>query len=122
MALIVPSECRETPKVWAWLQELIAGNGPIRHVEVLTLRESMRNGGGPACLRLRVVVDEAAHAAIDPRFLLDPARCDLLAALVERRWPEHITPEDLGNPALWQQCRTARAALLDALGFAPGEV
>ena len=122
MALIVPSECQETPAVWAWLQELIAGNGPIRRVEVLTLRESMRNGGGPACLRLRVVVDEAAHAAIDPRFLLDKARCDLLAALIERHWPERIAPVDLGDPALWQQCRTARAALLDTLGFAPSEV
>ena len=122
MALIVPSECHETPEVWAWLQELLAGNGPIRSVEVLSLRESMRNGGGPACLRLRVAVDEAAHAAIDPRFLLDPAACDVLAAVVERHWPERIAPDDLGNPALWQQCRTARAALLDALGFAPGEV
>ena len=122
IALIVPSECRESPEVWAWLQEMIAGNGPIRHVEVLTLRESMRNGGGPACLRLRVVVDDAAHAAIDPRFLLDPARCDTLATVVERYWPERIAPGDLGNPALWQHCRVARAALIDALGFAPGEV
>lgn len=122
MALIVPGECQETSEVWAWLQELIAGNGPIRRVEVLTLRESMRNGGGPACLRLRVAVDEAAHAAIDPRFLLDPAKCDLLAALVERHWPEQIAPADLGDPALWAQCRTARAALLDMLGFEPGEV
>ncbi len=122
MALIVPGECQETAEVWAWLQELIAGNGPIRRVEVMTLRESMRNGGGPACLRLRVVVDDAAHAAIDPRFLLDPAKCDVLAALVERHWPERIAPADLGDPALWQQCHTARVALLDMLGFAAGEV
>jgi succinylarginine dihydrolase len=122
MALIVPGECRDIPAVWAWLQDLIAGNGPIRRIEILDLRESMRNGGGPACLRLRVAVDEAAHAAIDPRFLLDPARCDLLAGLVAQHWPEHIAPDDLGDPALWQQCRVARAALLEGLGFAPGEV
>ena len=122
MALIVPGECRETAVVWAWLQELLAGNGPIRRVEVLDLRESMRNGGGPACLRLRVAVDDAAYAAIDPRFLLDAERCDMLAALVERYWPERIAPADLGTLALWRQCRAARAALLDALGFAPGEL
>ncbi|WP_404372295.1 N-succinylarginine dihydrolase [Sphingomonas sp. MMS24-J45] len=122
MALIVPGECRETPEVWAWLQETIAGNGPIRRVEVMSLRESMRNGGGPACLRLRVVVDDAAHAAIDPRFLLDPAKCDRLAALIERHWPESIAPADLGDPALWRQCGTARAALLETLGFAADEV
>lgn len=122
MALIVPGECRETPAVWDWLQRLVAGNGPVRRIEVLDLRESMRNGGGPACLRLRVAVDEAAYAAIDPRFLLDPARCDQIAALVERHWPEHIAPDDLGDPDLWRQCRTARAALLAMLGFGPGEL
>lgn len=122
MALIVPGECREVPAVWAWLQAMLAGNGPIRSVEVLDLRESMRNGGGPACLRLRVAVDDAAYAAIDSRFLLDPARCDLLADLVERHWPERIAPDDLGEPALWRQCRTARAALLAGLGFGPGEL
>ncbi len=59
---------------------------------------------------------------VDPRFLLDPARCDVLAALVADYWPERIAPADLGDPALWQQCRVARAALLDALGFAAGEL
>lgn len=122
MALIVPAECRETAVVWGWLQDLLAGNGPIRHVEVLDLRESMRNGGGPACLRLRVAVDSAAEAAIDPRFLLDAERCDRLAALVERHWPERIALDDLGSPDLWHQCRSARAVLLAELGFAPGEV
>lgn len=122
MALIVPGECREVPAVWAWLQTMLAGNGPIRSVEALDLRESMRNGGGPACLRLRVAVDDAAYAAIDPRFLLDPARCDLLAGLIERYWPERIAPDDLGDPAMWRQCRAARAALLDGLGFGPGEL
>ncbi|TPG49714.1 N-succinylarginine dihydrolase [Sphingomonas glacialis] len=122
MALIVPGECRELPAVWDWLQRLVAGNGPVRRIDVLDLRESMRNGGGPACLRLRVAVDDAAYAAIDPRFLLDPARCDRIAALVERDWPEHIAPDDLGDPDLWRRCRTARAALLETLGFGPGEL
>lgn len=122
MALIVPAECRETAEVWAWLHDTIARDGPIRRIEVLDLRESMRNGGGPACLRLRVAVDDAAYAAIDPRFLLDTARCDMLTALVERHWPERIAPDDLGTPGLWHRCRTARTAVLDALGFTPGEL
>ena len=48
-------------------------NNAIASVKVVDVRESMRNGGGPACLRLRVAVSEEAHAAIDPRFLLTPA-------------------------------------------------
>ncbi|MEO5612257.1 MAG: N-succinylarginine dihydrolase, partial [Sphingomicrobium sp.] len=48
--LIVPAEAQETPSVWAWLQRHLAGNGPIRRVEVVDVRQSMANGGGPACL------------------------------------------------------------------------
>ncbi|MCJ2187219.1 N-succinylarginine dihydrolase [Novosphingobium beihaiensis] len=122
MALILPQEARDTPEVWAWLQDVKAADNPIRHLEVVDVRESMRNGGGPACLRLRVAVSEEAHAAIDPRFLLDEAACDRIAEVIERTWPERIAPGDLGEPGLWHQCRTARAALLSTLGFAAGEL
>ncbi|MGI8610734.1 MAG: N-succinylarginine dihydrolase, partial [Sphingomicrobium sp.] len=71
--LIAPGEARETPSVWGWLERHLAGNGPIRRVEVVDVRQSMANGGGPACLRLRVVADPAA---VDPRFLVDSARID----------------------------------------------
>lgn len=122
MALILPGEARDTPAVWGWLEELVAGNGPIRQLIVVDVRESMRNGGGPACLRLRVAVDDAALAAIDPRFLLDPAKCAAVEAVIAAHWPERIALADLGDPALWQQARRARAALLATLGFAEGEV
>ncbi len=115
MLLIVPGESRDSKAVWSWLQHVFAGKNPIRDIRVVDLRESMRNGGGPACLRLRVVVDEAAYLAIDPRFLLDEARVDRIARLVEAEWPETIEPGDLGNPAMWRQCRQARLALLDLL-------
>jgi succinylarginine dihydrolase len=111
MALILPGEAREAPSVWTWLQELVAGNGPIRALHVMDVRESMRNGGGPACLRLRVVVDDAARAAIDQRFLLDDRKWEQLYRLVEACWPDRIAPEDLGNPALWVEARAARQAL-----------
>ncbi|MCW1382436.1 N-succinylarginine dihydrolase [Novosphingobium sp. KCTC 2891] len=122
MALVVPSEVRDVPEVWGWLEELAAGNGPIRRLEVVEVRESMRNGGGPACLRLRVAVSAEALAAIDPRFLLDEDKANRIAAVIVREWPEAIAPEDLGNPALWRQCRAARASLLAELGFAEGEL
>jgi succinylarginine dihydrolase len=115
MLLIVPGESRESTPVWAWLQEVVAGNNPIRAIRVVDLRESMRNGGGPACLRLRVVVDDAGYAAIDPRFLLDEAKLDRIAALVELHWPAAVAPLDLGEADFWRQCREARRALLDLL-------
>jgi succinylarginine dihydrolase len=59
-----------------------AGNGPIRELLVVDVRQSMANGGGPACLRLRVV---AEPEAVDPRFMADEAKLDRLAAVVEAR-------------------------------------
>lgn len=117
MALVLPEEVRENERVWTWLQTLVAGNGPIRALHVIDVRESMRNGGGPACLRLRVAVDEAARAAIDPRFVLDEANWEALYRLVETHWPEAIAPDDLGNPSLWAEARAARRALFDHLGL-----
>lgn len=114
MALILPMEAHDCAPVKAYLDSLVAGNGPIRAVHYVQVRESMRNGGGPACLRLRVVADPAT---IDPRFLLDAAKADRLEALIAAHWPEAIGPDDLGNPDLWAQARAARKALLAALGF-----
>ena len=118
MALVLPEEARDNARVWGWLQTLVAGNGPVRELKVIDVRESMRNGGGPACLRLRVAVDDAARAAIDPRFLLDAAKWEALHRIVEAHWPEAIGPDDLGNPALWAEARAARRALLEHLQLA----
>ena len=111
-ALILPAEARETPAVWRWLEAHVAGNGPIRRLEIVDVRQSMANGGGPACLRLRVVADPAA---VDPRFLVDAAKLDRIATVIETHWPEAIKFDALGDPALIAQVETARAALLKAL-------
>ena len=112
MALILPTEAQENPRVWGWLEAMIAGNGPIRRLIPVDVRQSMANGGGPACLRLRVVCDPAS---VDPRFLVDAAKLDRIAAIVDAHWPETIAPDDLANPALWAKIEAARAALLSAL-------
>jgi succinylarginine dihydrolase len=115
MALIVPEEARETPNVWSWLQEMAAGNGPIRRLLVVDVRQSMANGGGPACLRLRVPADPAT---IDPRFLVDEPKLDRIAGVIGADWPERIEPADLLRPDLWERMESARLALLDALDLA----
>ena len=115
MVLVLPKESEENARVKAWLETMLAGNGPIRGCHFIDVRESMKNGGGPACLRLRVAVSEAAYAAIDPRFLLDDAKADALERLIETHWPESIAPDDLGNPALWETAWESRRALLKLL-------
>lgn len=115
MALILPIEARENARVWTEVERIVAANNPISRAVVVDVRESMRNGGGPACLRLRVPVDEAAMAGIDPRFILDDARWERLRRTVEAYWPEAIAPRNLTDPALWEQARTAHAALEQAI-------
>ncbi len=115
MALILPAEARETKSVWHWLEELVAGNGPIRRTEVVDVRESMANGGGPACLRLRVVADPAT---VDARFLVDGERLGLIESVVHDFWPESIDPQEIGDPELWARIRRARRELLTALDLA----
>jgi len=114
MALIVPDECRKSPRVWEWCEQILAGNGPIREVIPVDVRQSMANGGGPACLRLRVACDPA-H--VDPRFLLTEEKADRMEAIIANNWPEQIDPADLGSKALTQAIISARQKLLQALGL-----
>ncbi|HEY7005273.1 MAG TPA: N-succinylarginine dihydrolase [Sphingomicrobium sp.] len=114
MTLIIPTEAREMDSVWRWVEGHLAGNGPIRRVEVVDVRQSMANGGGPACLRLRVVADPAT---VDPRFLVDLAKLDRIAEVVRQYWPEQIVHDELQQPALIAAIERARAALHDAVGL-----
>ena len=115
MALIVPSECMDSAAVSAWLASMVASNGPIRRVLPVDVRQSMANGGGPACLRLRVVADPAT---VDRRFLLDERKADRIEAVVASSWPEQIDPADLGSEALAESVVRARQSLLEALDLA----
>jgi len=112
MALILPTEAQGVGRVWPWLESLVAGNGPIRRLVPVDVRESMANGGGPACLRLRVVCDPAT---VDPRFLVDEAGLDRLAAVIEAHWPESVHPDRIETLGAWPEAVAARAALLAAL-------
>ena len=114
MALVVPSECQESAAVWSWCEHMLAGNGPIRKVIPVDVRQSMANGGGPACLRLRVVADPAT---VDARFLLDEQRAERIESVIAQTWPEQIDPADIGNEALAKTVIEAREALLAVLSL-----
>jgi succinylarginine dihydrolase len=111
-ALVIPHEAWNSAPVRRFLDDLIAGNGPIRRVIPVDVRQSMANGGGPACLRLRVVADPAT---VDPRFLLDERNADLIEQAIRSHWPEQINPADLGSKTLARAVRAARNELLARL-------
>lgn len=111
-ALVIPLEASESAPVRRFLDAAIAGNGPIRRVVPVDVRQSMANGGGPACLRLRVVADPAT---VDSRFLLSEGKAETLGKVIEAHWPEQIDPADLGAESLAESVRRARVKLLEAL-------
>jgi succinylarginine dihydrolase len=112
MALILPTEAQDNARVWSWLTQLVARNGPIRRLVPVEVRQSMSNGGGPACLRLRIVADPGT---VDPRFLVDENKLTMIEGIVARRWPACIAPDDLDSPTLWADVKAARRALIEAL-------
>ncbi|PAU78519.1 N-succinylarginine dihydrolase [Halomonas salipaludis] len=104
MTLVVPGECQENEAVWRTIQDLLlAGHNPIGEVLVKDVKQSMRNGGGPACLRLRVALSAAERQALCGRVLLDEALYTELTAWVERHYRDRLAPDDLADPQLAEE-------------------
>ena len=107
MALIVPQECRTSMRASAVLDALLDDPGnPITQVIAMDLKQSMRNGGGPACLRLRVALSGEELNAVQ-RCIVTPSLLDSLESWVERHYRESLNMDDLGDPALLSESRSA---------------
>ncbi|MCC7040869.1 MAG: N-succinylarginine dihydrolase [Burkholderiales bacterium] len=115
MLLVAPAECREHAPVAAYLDRLADGTGPIREVVTFDLRESMRNGGGPACLRLRVPLTDAERAAVTGNVFVDDALATALESWICRCYRDRLAPADLGDPALLDESRRALDELTQIL-------
>jgi succinylarginine dihydrolase len=115
--LILPQECRESAPVWTYLCELLASDAPIHRLETFDLSQSMRNGGGPACLRLRVVLTETERAAMNPSSLLDDLRFERLCGWVKQHYRDRLDEADLADPALLLESRTALDELTKILAL-----
>lgn len=123
MRLLAPTEAENHPATRDYLNELIEDPAnPIHRVDFVDVRQSMCNGGGPACLRLRVVMNEAELNAVHPGFLLDNAAIDRLEAWVEKHYRETLSFGELTDPQLVDECYKALdelTRLLDIGAFYP---
>ena len=117
MALICPAECGEITSTREFLARLPDLATPIRAVHFVDIRQSMNNGGGPACLRLRVVLTEAEQAAAAPGVFLTNALYEALCAWVQRHYRDRLSPDDLADPKLLEESRTALDELTKILGI-----
>ncbi|MFT4634482.1 MAG: succinylarginine dihydrolase [Arenicella sp.] len=103
MTLVLPEEARENAEVFAYLEWLNSQSTPINDIKFVDVRQSMQNGGGPACLRLRVALTDQELAATNSNFILNDDRVTKLNAWVERNYRDEITPDDLADPALAEE-------------------
>jgi succinylarginine dihydrolase len=117
LTLICPTETRDNPRSHAVAQALAASNGPIGRVQYVDVRQSMRNGGGPACLRLRVVLTEAELAATNPAMRLTDDLHARLSDWAGRWYRDELRPADLADPDLLVESRGALDELTTILGL-----
>lgn len=115
MLLVVPQECREQANVWRYLNDMLAGDNPVSELRVFDLRESMSNGGGPACLRLRVVLNDAEQQAVNPAVMMNDTLFSALNSWVDRYYRDRLTQADLADPQLLREGREALDRLTQLL-------
>lgn len=117
MVLIAPSECETTASVKKYLEAQMESGEFLSDVHYPQLRQSMRNGGGPACLRLRVVLNEEEIKLCAPGVFLDDKKQKELENWVVKHYREKLEPADLADPKLLEESRTALDTLTQILGL-----
>ena len=117
--LVAPAECAVHPATAQLLDRLLASGSPIAEVLTFDLRQSMRNGGGPACLRLRVPLTVGEEAAIRGNVVLDDALAAALDGWIRRHYRDRLVPADLRDPALLDETRRALDQLTQLLELPP---
>ncbi len=119
MAMICPIECRETRSSWEFLEHLMGMHTPVKSVHFLDVRQSMKNGGGPACLRLRVVLSERELSKAKRDVFMTDWLYAQLTDWVERRYRPSLAPDDLADPKLIVESRDALDELARILKLGP---
>lgn len=117
MSIIAPTECQENAAVSQYLAELVEQDTPIKSVNYMDVKQSMRNGGGPACLRLRVALTEPELQAVNPNTLINDAQFARLNAWVDKHYRDELAEDDLRDPQLLIESRTALDELTQLLSL-----
>jgi succinylarginine dihydrolase len=115
MTIIAPTNCQENPAVFAYLNELVTLGTPIKQVRYYDVKQSMQNGGGPACLRLRVALNDQELAAVNPDTIMNDSLFGRLNTWVEKHYRDSLSVKDLADPQLIIESRTALDELTQIL-------
>jgi succinylarginine dihydrolase len=118
MAFILPGEC-QSKKIERLVKEIIFSNNPLSQSHFVDLNESMKNGGGPACLRLRVVLSDEGVAGVHPGFILDDTRITILEKWINKNYRDTLDIRDLADYELFRESQAALAELTRLLNLGP---
>ncbi|MDX1974776.1 MAG: N-succinylarginine dihydrolase [Rickettsiales bacterium] len=116
MVMIAPLEVklRFEGKAVRLIEAMLADSAnPITEVHYVDLRQSMNNGGGPACLRLRVAMNDAQLEAIKKRtnVLVQEPLLQGLEQVIRAHYPSALEGAQLAQPELYQRCQLVLAQL-----------
>jgi succinylarginine dihydrolase len=123
MAVIAPMELESLydAKALRLLERICADRkNTIDEFELLDLRQSMKNGGGPACLRLRIqmTIEQVGALSQHTGALMDEDRLSRLEKLVGLYYPGKLMPEDLRKLKLYENGRKLLAELGEMMKIA----
>jgi succinylarginine dihydrolase len=117
MVIVAPLDSQENDRARSFLEKVVARGGPVKAVHYIDVRQSMHNGGGPACLRLRVPLEEEERVKMRANVIFTPELEASLLAWVDARYRDRLLPKDLGDPALARETMTALDELTTLLGL-----
>jgi succinylarginine dihydrolase len=93
--LLYPKRCEAFPNVMVVMERWLEQGMFVKMIPV-DLDQSMKNGGGPACLRLRAVCEKSREFPYG--FVMNDARFEALSAFVDTHYPDRLTEADFQDP------------------------
>jgi succinylarginine dihydrolase len=121
MAIIAPKDIEEhySGKALKLMQSIVAEReNPINALHLVDLKQSMRNGGGPACLRLRVLMEERQVEALKEhkRVIMDETGIKRLEDVVLRTYPDTLRTAQIDYET-YLHCKETLQAIGICLGL-----
>lgn len=117
MVIIAPMECQQSQAVSGYLEQLVAANNPITDLHFFDVKQSMQNGGGPACLRLRVVLNQAEQGAVNPEVMINDVKFKQLQNWINKHYRDRLDISDMCDPQLLIESRSALDELTQLLAL-----
>ena len=106
MHLIATKQCENHPGVQKILQKL-----PVDQVYYVDLNESMRNGGGPSCLKISFPITKEELQSLNPRYLLTDRLEKILTEWIEYYYEDSLPWTTLKDPIFIQKNQEALVEL-----------